>query len=183
MSSNPKGKRKLFGKYNRKREPIQISEDGTARIPLTKGMYALVDAEDVPVLSQYNWYAAPRGTTTYAATRLRDEKQTHVYMHQMLLKVPADKMVDHINRNGLDDRKSNLREVDRVFNGLNRGQQRNARTSGHKGVSFEASRGKWRAELQVHGKKVSKRFNTEVEAATWYSEQFNEHTTSLHTGI
>jgi HNH endonuclease/AP2 domain len=67
---------------------------------------------------------------------------------------PADKHIDHINRNPLDNRVENLRPATRAENLWNTGIRATNR-SGHKGVSWEAARGKWRARIRVGGKQQS----------------------------
>ena len=74
-------------------------------------------------------------------------------MHRFVLGEPSGE-IDHINRNKLDNRRSNLREVTRSMNCLNKGLQRN-NTSGHAGVRYDKSKTslkKWRAWIQVKGK-------------------------------
>ena len=68
-------------------------------------------------------------------------------------------MVDHINRNPLDNRKSNLRIVNNQQNSMNKGHQKR-NTSGHKGVSWDKSRNKWYAYITVNYKLINLgRFN------------------------
>lgn len=116
------------------------------KIPLTKGEYALVDDDDYDFLTQRKWCASGRG---YAVSRI-DGKL--VPMHRLVNKTPAGKITDHINRDRLDNRKSNLRTASYRLNGLNRGLQVNNK-SGYKGVSWHSVAGKWEASVKKNGKK------------------------------
>lgn len=90
-------------------------------IPLTQGLVALVDYEDYVALHRYNWHAAKDGNTYYARSKMDDGWQSPVAMHRVILGVlDQDVEVDHINRNGLDNRRCNLRIATRAQNALNR---------------------------------------------------------------
>jgi len=89
-------------------EPPQPPNDKIRYIPLTRGLHAIVDAEDYEWLNQYKWYAqpAPRKGTFYARRNCRGGA---VLMHRMIMRPPKGKVVDHINGNGMDNRRCNLR--------------------------------------------------------------------------
>ena len=75
-------------------------------ILLTKGKVALIDDEDFEELNKHKWCAVKNGNTFYACPT---ENFSTVYMsHQIMGKVTG-KVIDHINRNGLDNRRCNLR--------------------------------------------------------------------------
>ena len=77
-----------------------------------------------------------------------------VFLHRLLTNCPDDMMVDHINRDPLDNRKSNLRIVSNQQNSMNKGlQKRN--TSGHKGVSWDKSKNKWYTYITVNYKLIN----------------------------
>ena len=81
------------------------------KIPLTQGKYALVDKEDYDWLIQWNWYYA-RGRavrTQYLGGGRKHLKNKQVFMHREIMKTPPGMHTDHINRNPLDNRRSNLR--------------------------------------------------------------------------
>jgi hypothetical protein len=89
-------------------------------IPLTQGKVALVDDEDFDYLNQWKWYAAKMGKGIYAQRNQWDNgRSSTITMHRLLIEIPEGLMVDHINRNGLDNRKSNLRAVTAQQNRLN----------------------------------------------------------------
>lgn len=78
------------------------------------GKFALVDSEDFFLLSQYSWYFREG----YAVSKIRDKE---VRMHRMVLQeTDPDVIVDHINRNRLDNRRSNLRRYNAIENANNR---------------------------------------------------------------
>jgi len=105
-------------------------------IPLTQGKIVLVDDEDYEYLNQRKWYASKRGNTWYAIRIVCIPKQRTIRMHRVILNAPNGMQVDHINSNGLDNRKSNLRLCTHAEN--QRHQQLSCRNStGFKGVSFD----------------------------------------------
>lgn len=84
-------------------------------------------------------------------------------MHRIILQEPNG-IVDHIDRNPLNNQKYNLRVVGKSENALNNSKQKN-NTSGCRGVDFDKARNKWTARLKVGGVEVlHKRFYTIEEA-------------------
>ena len=80
------------------------------RIPLTQGKYAIVDPEDFERLNKYKWYAVKDSRTFYSYRNKRvGKKYISLGMHREILDPPGHLVVDHINHNGLDNRKANLR--------------------------------------------------------------------------
>lgn len=134
-------------------------------IELTQGKFALVNDEDFELLDKYSWSYASNG---YAMGRVSGKV---CLMHRFLLgKSKLD--IDHINRNKLDNRRENLRFVTRSINchnvGLDKGNK-----SGIKGVSWDKSRGKWRAGLKLNYKQVyHARFASKIEAEKAYRTAF-----------
>lgn len=119
-------------------------------IPLTKGYFALVDDEDYDFLNQWKWHVSigTRRETYAKRVEIIDGKRIKITMHRMILCVPEGKQTDHIDHNGLNNQKSNLRTATPVQNGANRKMcQRN--TSGFKGVSWSKSHNKWRAQISI----------------------------------
>jgi HNH endonuclease len=111
-------------------------------IALTKGLVTIVDDEDYDYLSRYEWHAQPgRNGTWYAGRRIStsediyEGKRATIAMHRFLFKdvISKSERVDHRNRNGLDNRRENLRVVTNQLNLINRGPTR-TNTSGYKGV-------------------------------------------------
>lgn len=116
---------------------------------LTQGLFALIDWEDYRRLMEINvkWFAHSSRKRFYAETKIKGHKI--VKMHRFLMDCPEGLEVDHINRNGLDNRKVNLRIVTQAVNKQNKGIYSN-NTSGVPGV-FYCVRGRgqrhWHAQI------------------------------------
>ena len=113
-------------------------------IPLTRGKYAIVDDGDFEYLSRWKWCFSHG----YAK---RDVGRTHIYMHREVNKTPDGLLTDHINMNGLDNRRANLRTGDKKLNSINRGLQSN-NTSGYRGVGWDSRNKKWHVKIKVDQK-------------------------------
>lgn len=116
-------------------------------IKLSSGQYTVVDADDYADLSKSKWhvFTSPERNTSYAQSR-RNSKT--VRMHRLVTNAGRGQHVDHINRDGLDNRKSNLRLATRSQNQANSTKQKNNK-SGYKGVHADGK--KWRARLRHNG--------------------------------
>lgn len=127
--------------------------DTMKKIPLTQGQFAIVDDEDYEALSKVKWYASKTPNTYYAnrCKEKRDGKQIKVPMHRQILNAPSNLIVDHINHDGLDNRRENLRLCTHTDNMRNRKINYNNR-SGFKGVTWDKTHKKWRPNIQVDGK-------------------------------
>jgi hypothetical protein len=127
-------------------------------IPLTKGFVAIVDDEDFEWVSQTSWIYAGNGRGTHYAGRWvsKDGKRKFLRLHrEVIVKAFGDAgqfEVDHINRNGLDNRRENLRMASRKENLMNRSDYRTNK-SGVKGVYWVPHCRKWEASLTVDGAK------------------------------
>lgn len=138
------------------------------RIQLTKGKEALVSDEDFDWLSQWCWCALKVRDRFYA---VRGDKNGFYYMHRELV---AGDIVDHIDGDGLNNTRENLRPCTHAENLQNRGRQAN-NTSTVKGVCFDKSRGKWKVEIQSNGKrKHIGRFDNLKDAEAAYKEAASE---------
>lgn len=147
----------------------------TISIPLTQGKSALIDAEDLPLLGDGSWSLAERAegfrTRFYAQGFIN---RNMVLMHRVILGARSGQTVDHINGDGLDNRRSNLRLVTPSQNNQNQPKKPNG-TSIYKGVSRTRS-GKWLVMIQVNREVlVRKRYLDEVEAARAYDDLARTH--------
>jgi len=100
-------------------------------IKLTKNYYALVDEEDFKKVNKINWYATEKRDKVYANTK---NSKLQISMHRYILNIKDTKLyIDHINGNGLDNRKINLRLCSNSQNLANAPKSKN-NISGYKGV-------------------------------------------------
>ena len=133
----------LFGLYNMK------------KIPLTRGKFALVDDEDFDELNKSRWYALKGKNTYYAEKKIRKRGVwTSIGMHRAILKIKKGLVCDHINGNGLDNRRVNLRICRQGENTWNSRRQSN-NTSGYKGVYWHKHSKKWYSRITVNSKTKS----------------------------
>lgn len=141
--------------------------DSATLVPLTRGLFAIVDAADFEWVSQWKWYAVGRPGAYYAVrTERSNGKQWAVRLHRELLKPKPDEQVDHINRNTLDNRRGNLRLATSAQNGANRAYR--VARSGFRGVHAQKS-GRWKATLCCGYQRLcAGTYDTAVEAARAY---------------
>lgn len=104
----------------------------------------IIDLEDVENLKKYTWSLTPDG---YARTKINKK---HFLMHRIIMKCPSNKVIDHINRNRLDNRKSNLRICTILENCHNKNIPTNNK-SGFAGVIFNKKSKKWKAYIMCNG--------------------------------
>lgn len=115
-------------------------------LQLVKGGIVLIDSEDYEMLSRYKWrlHQRKKRITHYAACPNINGKFT--YMHRLLMKAQSGQEVDHIDGNGLNNQKANLRLCSRKENSRNRLLQSN-NTSGKSGVYFSRINKNWVAQI------------------------------------
>jgi hypothetical protein len=142
------------------------------RIPLTQGKYAIVDPEDYERLSKYKWQVRKEARTFYATRskpREKGKKRKYISMHRDVLPVPEGMFVDHINHNGLDNRKANLRPATPAQNALNRRSRKNKKFTEYKGITWNKQNKKWVVRIKHNDKRMFLGcFDDEVEAAKAY---------------
>jgi hypothetical protein len=132
----------------RKIRPIRV-KDNIAFITLTKGYTAIIDVADLPLVRGGNWQANPQPHATYAQRMMAGRARL---MHRVIMGEPEGLLVDHIDGDGLNNRRSNLRTATQSQSQHNKGVQRN-NTSGFKGVRWKADKGMWVARIDLHGKR------------------------------
>ena len=135
-----------------KRSPIHVIGPSIAYVPLTRGQYALVDSDLADDLSRFNWTATwSRTSDNFRPQRVANGKGIGIHRQIMSVSDPQI-LVDHKNRNPLDNRRANLRLANKTQNSINSRINRN-NTSGFTGVVKD---GKWwRAYMKVNGKTIS----------------------------
>ena len=140
----------------------------TKKIPLTQNKFALVDAIDFDFLNKWKWFADKARHTWYAANKPRNGWK--IYMHRVILarKLGHSKQVDHINGNGLDNRRCNLRYATNRQNHQNQKIRQNMVTK-YKGIIWRKDRNKWQSRIYVNGRnKHLGYFENEIDAAKAY---------------
>lgn len=130
---------------------------------------ALVSREDYKKVSVYSWSRDVR-------EKKNGQKQayaigwvdgTRIYMHQLIMgKAPKGLRIDHINHNGLDNQRNNLRIVTPGINSQNR-EKKEGTTNNYIGVSKGTDCNKFRVK---HAKVQLGSFDTEIEAAKHYDK-------------
>ena len=116
---------------------------------------ALIDLEDIDKVKDYKWKLKDSG---YACNN------NCGYLHRFIMDCPDNMVVDHINHNRLDNRKSNLRICTQQQNSMNAGK-RNDNKSGTTGICWDKSRNKWKSYIDINNKRINiGRFNTKEEA-------------------
>lgn len=116
-------------------------------LPLTQGAVALVDEPDFEWLSGYRWHS--NGSYAYRKVGPRAARHT-IAMHRLIAGASDGLEVDHVNGDGLDNRRHNLRLCRHTENVRN-SRRRADNTSGFKGVSQRADTGKWTAYVNCGG--------------------------------
>ena len=141
------------------------------RIPLTRGKYAILDPSDYYIHARYKWHAVKGSRTFYAVRQLclGRRRTKPVNMHRLIINAPEHLYVDHINQNGLDNRKANLRLATRDQNARNVPKRETPTWSKYKGVSFRKPTRKWCATIFANDKnKHLGYFRSETDAAKAY---------------
>ena len=142
----------------------------TIEIPLTKGYVAIIDDEDAH-LAEFKWSArVHKNGTVYAnrTHRVSEGFRGPIGLHRCVMGLlPGDPMVDHIDGDGLNCRRSNLRLANNKINGRNlaSGARKHNKASPYLGVHQAKNDGKFVAQIRVNGKaKHLGRFHTAEDA-------------------
>jgi hypothetical protein len=142
--------------------PLQIMDDGTALVPLSQGLVAIIDAADAEAVGKFNWHASVRRSGLCYARRNQS-----LYLHAFLT---GSDLTDHKDGNPLNNRRSNLRPSTHQQNAANKRKYSN-HGSRFKGVIFckWIVKKQWKAQL-THNKKwiFLGYFATEFQAAEAY---------------
>lgn len=137
-------------------------------ISLTQGKVTLVDDIDYEYLNQWKWCAWKTRNTFYAVSSIwKDGLTITFYLHRLLAKrlgYDLNLTVDHINRDGLDNQRYNLRPATIKQQSENTRVPRD-NTSGYKGVSWKKDKAKWRSRICHYGKHLHLGYFDNIEGA------------------
>jgi len=156
----------IIGSIKKPWKPIEI-DDYTYGIPLTQGKIAFIDKEDYDKIKDCAWWADYDKVLgdSYAKGWINGK---NIRMHRLILNVPNEIPVDHIDHNTLNNRKTNLRVCTQSQNCMNKKLQSN-NTTGYKGVYLNKKTKKYRASIRINRKlKHLGYFNTAAEAYKAY---------------
>jgi hypothetical protein len=141
------------------------------KIYLGEGEYTIVEPPDYYKYGKYKWIYWGNGKNNYAIGELKigHRKTKQVGMHRVIMGAPKGKVVDHINGDGLDNRRANLRLATRAQNIYNRRKTTKKTSSRFVGLSFNKKSTMWDGCIQYKRKKIHLgRFKNEIDAARAY---------------
>jgi len=134
-----------------------MSNEPSAELLLAGDVVALVDAADLAWAQQWRWHAHSHGRGNRYVQRTRTAADgpgpDSITLHRALLCPAEGQNVDHINHDGLDDRRCNLRLATVGENNCNRRGPQSNNSSGFLGVNFDRRKGRWVAEVWHEGVK------------------------------
>lgn len=137
-----------------------------------------IDEEDLHKIQTNVWHIAKSGNRQYAITNIKNEKgkNTTTGLHRIIMNLKQGECCDHINHDGLDNRKQNLRKVTKHQNQLNRlknvTQNQHPCTSTYKGVSWNKTKNLWTASISYNKKQIYIGwYKDETEAAQAYDKK------------
>ena len=144
-------------------------------VSLTRGMQAVIDDDDAHLVAGYKWQAAVSepgrfyaAASPYIRGSGRGVGQAKIYMHRVIMSAEPNQSVDHIDGDGLNNRRSNLRFCTNTQNMQNMRGWKTARSK-YKGVWWNTRPGRWQADITVNGRKVYiGKYDDEMTAARAY---------------
>ena len=157
---------------------IRIDGD-VAYVPISKGYEVVIDAADVGLIEGPAWRAVVRsgGKNVYASRfEWTNKARVYVLMHRLILGAPRGLHVDHIDGNGLNNRRSNLR-IATVAQNQQNGRLRVDNASGVRGVHWDQSSRKWAVNIRAAGKRHYLGMFSEIDdaAAAYAKASANLH--------
>lgn len=148
--------------------------DGIVFIRLTMGEIGVCDLDDLPLIRGIRWMACGQrrpGLSYMKGWGVENDKSILLLCHRMLTNCPPDMVVDHVNRDSLDNRRINMRKCLQSENVINSKVNAN-NTSGFRGVDWLSRHGYWRSRIRSNGVKMSLgAFATPEDAARAYDRK------------
>lgn len=135
-------------------------------IKLTKGKHAIIDDEDWELVSKYKWCYSGCGYAIGWNKKI-------IYMHKLINKTPEGLFTDHINQDKLDNRRINLRTVEKSVNQLN-GKVRIDNKTGHRGIHWNKQKQRWQAYFNFKHKRFYLGFYKNIEEAIFARNEISK---------
>ena len=145
------------------------------QIPLSRGLFALVDDSDYEELAKHKWHTTRQVNCFYARRNVYTKRKPKgILMHRAIMGDITGVSYDHIDGNGLNNQRNNLRVASYVQNSQNRAKKVNC-ISKYKGVTWHVPNQKWVARVGGDKKRYCVGyFYDEVEAAKAYDKKARE---------
>lgn len=119
---------------------------------MNHGHTAIIDNEEYAKVKNYKWYVAKDKNTYYVQAHIvLNDKKTTIKMHRIIMDAKRNQILDHIDGNGLNNQKINLRFCTNSEN-LRNAKKRNNTSSKYKGVAWNCVHKYWQANIYVNGK-------------------------------
>lgn len=183
ISEKAKDNMKSLAKFNHKGNKRKVDSSGKhVIISLNKGKTTIIDAEDYNKIKMYTWRTFKCKNTCYVTSDASVSgglRKKTLLLHRLILDLKRGISVDHINGDGLDNRRNNLRIATKQQNGFNRNKnkERNGKkcSSKYKGVGWHTRDKLWYAQNKNNYKMIHLGyFKSEEEAARAYDRKAKE---------
>lgn len=142
----------------------------TKTIQLTQGFETVVDSSMYDQLMSFGDWFYMKG---YASRNnyVNGKNLGAIYMHRIVLPPPAGMIIDHIDRDTLNNTLANLRIADKSLNAFN-SKIRTDNTTGYRGISYDNERSRWKVQIKIGSYRIFKRFHTIEEAVVFHQENY-----------
>ncbi len=153
----------------------QLSGKDVRFIPLSHGKFTIIDTDDYERLKKHKWYTSQDGNHFYAYAYISiANKKKKIFMHRYITSAPKGMVVDHIDGNGLNNLKSNLRICTHAQNVQNSRPKSNS-SSKYKGVFWNKANKYWSATIHKGDMRMYLGgFEKEIDAARAYDKKAAE---------